>query len=206
VSPLSENEQSLLPSLSKIRSEFEALCVEQVDHAKIAEAIHQLLNDLKNALDMFTRKDKEAGQILTLWGLHGFLDTVGVSTRLRAPLCSLISDITGVPDRKGSEKPLEDITEMVMASAALDTLVTDGTDMRVAARKIVEVAGRAMSADELINFRRNLQRKRARSEAVSLYHALQRASAEQWRHLSKQERAMQALLSVYGNIVPAKEC
>jgi hypothetical protein len=206
MSRLSKNDEPPeLPSLGHIRSVFKALCVEQNSCSQMAEAIQRLQNDLTKAVDLFTR-DKTAGEIVSLWSLYGFLENLRVSTRLRVPLLSVISELTGVPGRKGSEKPLRDTTDMLFASVSLDTLVTDGTDMNVAARKIVEVAGHAMSATELINFRKNLQRNRAQPHIVASYQDLRRSTAEQWGQLTREERAMEALLSVYGNVVQSAEC
>lgn len=160
------------------------------------EAVTKLLNELKDARDVFD-ESKLGGQLRALWVLHDFLDGLGIDARLRAPLFSVIADLTD-SDRQGAEKPIVEVVKMVSAAAALDTLIKAGMESVPAAREVIRVAGRAMSTSQLITFRKNLQRRRARREAVDMYHQLVQCSAERWARLSRKDRIREALLGVHG--------
>jgi hypothetical protein len=119
-------------------------------------------------------------------------------------LRSIIADLTDT-DRQGAEKPLLDFTEAVLAAAALDTLIKAGIARQSAAKKIADILDQAISADQLITFRENLQRGRARPEAVAMYADMLQSITEQHGHRNDEERIREALLSVYGNVVPSKK-
>ncbi len=193
-----------LPSLNRIRADFEALCTEPLDPGRVLVVAEQLQEDLEVALDAFVSKDKLTGQILSLWTFHKFLVELGINTRLRAPLCSIIADLTD-GDRRGAEKPLLDFSALALAAAALDTLIRAGIKQQIAAKKIAEISDQGFGADQLITFRENLQRGRARSEAVEIYADMLKSIKERYEHLDKEERIRETLLSVYGNIVPSKK-
>ena len=170
-----------------------------------SEAIGQLQNGLGEALNVFTTEDRLKGQLEALWALDRFLHELGTNPRLRRPLLSVISDLTD-SDREGAEKPLDELVNMVWAAAALDTAIKAGMRMQLAAGAVVEAAGRAMTANQLITYRKSLQRRdRVPSLAAQKYQELCKQSAEQWGHLSPKEQIKEALDGIRRVIVPAQK-
>ena len=96
---------------------------------------------------------------------------LGINTRLRAPVRSIIADLTDT-DRKPAEKPLCELEQLVLAAASLDALIKEGTGAHPAAKRIADLMDHEVSADQLTTFRENLQRGRARPEAIKLYQGI----------------------------------
>ncbi len=166
--------------------------------------LEDLRNALEDALDVFTTEDKVAGQLQTLWALSFLLNELGIDKRLQAPLRSVISNITQ-GKRKGAEKPRAESADMIVAAAALDTLMKAGMEKLQAEKAVVKAAGGAMRPNQLINYRENLQRKRAPAWATTMYWELTQHSAKKWGHLSKKEQIREALAGLHQAVVPAKK-
>jgi hypothetical protein len=165
---------------------------------------NQLLDKLAEAQRVFTNESEEDGQALIIHALHDHLTEMGIEPRLLQPLHSL-QGLLADADRKGAEKPLSKTVHMVLAAVALDTLIKAGLRVDAAARAVVKTAGEAMTAKQLITYRQNLHRKRARPEAVDMYWEMIRQSGAKWGHLSNKEQIVEALTGVHKTVVPGKK-
>jgi hypothetical protein len=172
----------------------------------LSKLIRQLQSDLNAALNMFVTQSKLKGQLETLWAMSRFLDDLGIDSQTRAPLLSVISDLTD-SRRDGAEKPLAELANMVLAAATLDTLMNAGMTMQPAARSVVKATGLSITVEQLITYRKSLTRRTSsRSRATRLYDEICQQSAKEWGHLDRSDRIEEALAGLSGAIVhPAQK-
>jgi hypothetical protein len=123
---------------------------------------------LETALETYSRRDAGLGIFEALVAVQRYLDET-LPARLQAPVIELIGQLADA--RTPGKKPLVEAARMAFAACAIDLLVETGMrPVARAARAVVREAGfSGVTARQLLEFRKNLRKGRARREALTMY-------------------------------------
>ncbi|MCC5977017.1 MAG: hypothetical protein JJU21_03045 [Salinarimonas sp.] len=130
--------------------------------------MEKLMADLDAAADAFER-DKATGALQSFRALVQFLDSERVGARRMLPVAWLAASLNDAQSSAG-QKPFHDAHTWAFAAAAVDLLKQTGMEIGSAAQEVARSSGREFDADQLLEFRKNCRKGRARREAIDAYH------------------------------------
>jgi hypothetical protein len=120
--------------------------------------------ELQQALITY-RSEAHTGTAQSIEAVCRYLWSIGIKTELTHPLVRLALNIR---DKKAdARKPLGESVILATLAAAIDVLMP-AESLEVAARKIAGASG-GITANRLIEYRKNIRKRRGRSEAREMY-------------------------------------
>ncbi|WP_434723116.1 hypothetical protein [Mesorhizobium sp. RIZ17] len=134
----------------------------------MSPSLEQVIADLQNADHAFRTEYAPHGSALAIQAAMDFMVREGVAPTLMFPLLAVMGDLA---DSHG-ESNLKPIMEAMMwgrAAGAVHVLKGSGMSLSEAATKVSKATGRAISANQIIEFRKNIGKRKARQEAVEEY-------------------------------------
>jgi hypothetical protein len=120
-------------------------------------------------LDVEREPDERIRQLRTINTVVYYLSEIGVDAALIQPLVAVALSMADDLQRNNL-KPLSESQPLAACAAAVDLLKDAGISAGEAARLIAQAAGGGLTASTLIEFRKNMRKKRARPEAKEFYH------------------------------------
>ncbi len=135
---------------------------------KLESDLKALETRLEAALKAYSEKDAGLGIFEALVAVRHYLDAT-LPARLQAPIIEHIGQLAD--GQSPGRKPLIEAARMAFAACAIDLLVEAGMrPVARAARAVVREAGfSGVTAQQLLEFRKNLRKGRARQEARLMY-------------------------------------
>ncbi|MER8845936.1 hypothetical protein [Mesorhizobium australicum] len=141
----------------------------------LAPSVQQVISELENAEQVFKSVDGSSGGALAIHAAADFLLREGVPPKLLIPLYSVLGNIVDHGD-ESNLKPIMEAMQWGQAAGAVTVLKNGGISLPEAASKVARAAGQAFSAQQIIEFRKNIHKqrarphsRRARPEAVAEY-------------------------------------
>lgn len=171
----------------------------------MSQSWDQLVDDLKHAQAIHEKSHAELGSMIALRCVVAYLSRERVPIKLLGPLRSLAADIADRAQRASGlvEKSQLEALNQARAAATVHVLKESkhSASYPEAARAVATAIGGVFSAQELLEFRKNIGKRRARQDAIDAY--------DQHKKLLSAEplpsRAAVALAVIRDVIVPAKK-
>jgi hypothetical protein len=158
-----------------------------------------LRHRLEQALRVFRNTDQRLGSGHAVVAVCDFLGSLGIEPRLRVPLQSLIADMAD-DLTKDARKPLFESFHWAKAAAAIDILKGADMDLKAAAKAVSKATG--IEPSQLMEFRKNIRKGRARDEANDAYWRTLQQEGEQLKQLAPKDR-IKVILAVVRQVVVA---
>lgn len=166
--------------------------------------LERLRAGLDHAHKVYTTANDRLGSAYAVDAVCNFLLAAGMEPRLQAPLQSLIGDMADDLTRDG-RKPLLESLQWAQAARAVDILKREGMALPTAADEVSKATGRAIGKKQLIEFRRNVRKRRARQEAIDAYFAADKHAAAALAHLKPEDRIKETLHAIRQAVTPGKK-
>ena len=135
---------------------------------RLESDLQALRTRLEAALVTYSESHAGLGMFEALVAIREYLDAT-LPVRLQAPFIDLLGQLADAGSH--GKKPLVEAGRMAFAACAIDLLVETGMrPVARAARAVLKEAGLpGVTPQELLEFRKNLRKGRARREALSMY-------------------------------------
>lgn len=136
--------------------------------SELGEARALLIQELQLALAEF-EKNERYGSAAAIHAVSVFLLlALDIDPRLTAPLLSAIGQIEGTA-RGSSIKRIDEALILGTLAAYVELVKRAGMPLEVACQRVITASGSNIDKNQLREFRKNLGRRRARTEAMEAY-------------------------------------
>ena len=134
----------------------------------MSEELSRIEAELEHALDVHRNVHSDYGSALAIKAAIDLLLRMGVKPQLTIPLASILGQYS---DRYSSEnlKPHTESLQWARAAGCLDVLRSNGMPLKEAAQRVSRNIKGRISADQIIEFRKNIRRGRARQDAIDAF-------------------------------------
>ena len=166
--------------------------------------VEYLRHRLEKALQVFKDTDGRLGSADAIIAVCDFLGVIGIEPQLRVPLQSLVGGMVDGLTRD-ARKPILESLQWAKAAAAIDILKGADMDLKAAAKAISKATGGTVEAGQLIEFRKNIRKRRTRDEATNAYWRTIQHEGEQLKQLAPADRIWVILGAVGQTVIAGKK-